>query len=170
MTDHFEPLSIEHALQNNLLPQPCCPKTYYTQNDNENDEEFEEDCPACKEAGYLERDYLDKLDKQCDDLKKMNDLNNSIKNLTLHNNSKIESVGNPIMNIISGFMNAFITPMINDLTSSTTEEVEEVVEEEIKKVKKVFKKIKKSYKIYGRRIFLKSRKLKYKNHKVITDI
>ena len=170
MTEHFEPMSIESALKNNLLPQPCCPKTYFSPNDNEMDEEFEEDCPACREAGYLERDYLDKLDKQCDEQKKMYELNKSLEELSISHNSNnsnneikvteiIEPVGNMIMDVFSSFMSSLFNPNFD------TEEIKDNEEEtkNLKKVRKVKKvrKFKKPYKIYGSRIKLK-RSLKKK--------
>jgi len=64
MNKHFDQMYIDAALSANILPQACCPRTYFVPNDNEMDEEFEEDCPACKEAGYLTKEHIAKLDKQ----------------------------------------------------------------------------------------------------------
>jgi hypothetical protein len=147
MNQHFEPMSIESALKNNLLPQPCCPKTYFSPNDNEMDEEFEEDCPACREAGYLERDYLDKLDIQCDELKKMHELNKSLEELTISNSSSessneikvteiMEPVGSMISNIFSSFMSSLIQPNFD--TEETVPELDKTkkINRKINKVKK----------------------------------
>lgn len=164
MNQHFDPKSIESALKNNLLPQPCCPKTYFTPNDNEMDEEFEEDCPACKEAGYLERDYLDKLDVQCDELKKMHELNKSLEELTISSSSSessneikvteiMEPIGSMISNIFSSFMSSLIQPTLHE---------EETVLE-LDKTKRKHKNIKKykikKYKI--RKYGIKKYKRKY---------
>jgi len=156
MNQHFEPMSIESALKNNLLPQPCCPKTYFSPNDNEMDEEFEEDCPACKEAGYLERDYLDKLDIQCDELKKMYELNKSLEKLTIGNSSSessneikvteiMEPVGSMISNIFSNFMSSLIQPIFDK--EETVPELEKTNKSMNRKNKKVKKYKMKKYKI-----------------------
>jgi len=156
MNQHFEPMSIESALKNNLLPQPCCPKTYFSPNDNEMDEEFEEDCPACKEAGYLERDYLDKLDIQCDELKKMHELNKSLKELNISNNSCessneikvteiMEPVGSMISNIFSNFMSSLIKPIFDK--EETVPELEKTNKSMNRKNKKIRKYKMKKYKI-----------------------
>jgi len=149
MTEHFEPMSIESALKNNLLPQPCCPKTYFSPNDNEMDEEFEEDCPACREAGYLERDYLDKLDIQCNELKKIYELNKSLEELTISNSSSessneikvteiMEPVGSMISNIFSNFISSLIQPIFDkeETVPELDKNMNRKINRKIKKVKK----------------------------------
>lgn len=167
MNQHFDPKSIEVDLKNNLLPQPCCPKTYFTPNDNEMDEEFEEDCPACKEAGYLERDYLDKLDVQCDELKKMHELNKSLEELTISSSSSessneikvteiMEPIGSMISNIFSSFMSSLIQPTLDE------EETSPELEKTKRKHKNIKKhKIKKVQKYKMRKYGIKKYKRKY---------
>jgi hypothetical protein len=156
MSEHFEPMSIEHALKNNLLPQPCCPKTYFVQNDNEMDEEFEEECPACKEAGYLTKEYLEKLEKECDELKRMHEINKSVEQLTISSDSSNESISvkdisneepfsEMISDVISGFMSSFFKPMFDkEHESEETEETEEPVKSKLVKSKLVKSKLVKS--------------------------
>jgi hypothetical protein len=126
--DHFDYESIEYALKMNILPQPCCPKTYFVPNDNEMDEEFEEDCPACKKAGYLERDYLEKLDEQIEEQKLLN-LSKSLEKLSVSNESNNLPIGEMISNVFSSFMSSMFEPIIN-------KEETAIKKDNIKKIKK----------------------------------
>jgi hypothetical protein len=172
---HFDYESIEYALKMNILPQPCCPKTYFVPNDNEMDEEFEEDCPACKKSGYLERDYLEKLDIQYEEQKKIKELHKSFDQLTLSSNSSIESnfikedddkiiepFGKIISGVISDFMSSLFKPTFdNDESSESSESSDsklvkrKLVKRKLVKSKSVKSKLEKSklskFKKYGLR-------------------
>ena len=123
MNTHFDQMYIDAALSANILPQACCPKTYFVPNDNEMDEEFEEDCPACKEAGYLTKEHIAKLDKQIE----LSLISKTLENVALsdkssESNSSIElpkdlektnSFGKMITDVFSNFMSSIFESTID---------------------------------------------------------
>jgi hypothetical protein len=128
------------------------------------DEEFEEDCPACKKAGYLTTEHLEKLEKECDELKRMHEINKSVEQLTISSDSSNESISvkdisneepfsEMISDVISGFMSSLFKPMFDkEIKSEESEESEELVKSKlIKNKSKLVKSTSKPYKLrkYG---------------------